>query len=580
MEDNAPLQRAMRGFRHDLILQEVALPPLSPAAVIELVNTIAEGVDPERVYAGSGGNPLFAIESARALSQGNMEESRTLADLIHDRIQTIPDDVADFLRWCSVLGEQIDLNQIDTLLPHTPEQVANAVETLQSHGIFRSVRSVSGQPAYRFAHNVFRHFVYVDMSEPRRRLMHRHIAQVLSASDDKEDDFASLTAHHAALAGDNALAARACVAAGRHCLRLFANGEAETFARRGLNYAEGLRGTERLKLSIELLEISLSAKKPDDPEKMAKMLRELADQALDLACPDHARLGYHLLGNLRWNLGEWGEAHHQIMQAQAAGHAGNALSKALGLAEMARCLVLLERDVPQADAMMMEATALAGQAGQDSHVFALARGMLLSLRAEWDSAAEQLHRARALARAVGDRIDEYQALEILSVIALRRNRIVDAQILCRDLVELGNKIREGSELPCARAMKALTDWSLGNEEARCELETHLTALRHTDAKHRLAVVLTLTARTYIGRGDVDKALACGQEALDLALALNRPSDEVFARVAIARAALALENPDSAQAQVEAITKDTANRMCVPAQNALARLREDLKGAPE
>lgn len=573
LHDNEPLQDALRSFRHEARLDEIELGPLAAAAVADLASAIARGVDVQQVLSASGGNPLMAIEIARALRHGPIAESRSLADLIRDRIEVLPDETADVLRWCSVLGEQIDLETIDRVLPHTPAQTAQAIETLERHGILRAVADPSGRPAYRFAHNVFRQFAYVDMSEPRRRLMHRHVAQALSADEHNAD--AAATAFHASLAGDSVMAARACVTAGRSCLRQFANGEAEQLARRGLHYAEDLRGAERVKLSIELMEISLAAKRPDDPEKVAQLLCDFANEALDLGCPEHARLGYHLLSYLRWSQGEWTEAHFQMTQARAAGHAGDSLTNALSLAEMSRCLVLLDRDIPQADAMLMEAEKLAGQAGRDSHVFALARGMLLSLRGEWDEAAAELSRARVLARAAGDRVDEYEALEILSVIALRSGRFVDAQILCRDLVTLSDKIREGSEQPCARALKALADWSAGEEKAQAELETHLADLRDADAKHRLAVALTLTAREYTRHGDTERALASAREALELAVALNRPSDEVFARVAIARAALTAGDAATARAEIDAVSLRAADRMCVPARNSLDRLRKDL-----
>jgi len=573
MHDNEPLQEAMRSFRHEARLVEIELAPLTAAAMADLVGTVAAGVDAQDVLAGSGGNPLIAIEIARALSHGQVAESRSLADLVRDRIEGLPDETADVLRWCSVIGEQIDLETIDRVLPQAADQAAQAIETLERHGILRAVTDPAGRPAYRFAHTVFRQFAYTDMSEPRRRLMHRHVAQALSADEHSTD--AATTAFHASLAGDGALAARACVTAARSCLRQFANGEAEQLARRGLHYAGDLRGAERVRLSIELMEISLAAKRPDDPDKVAQVLCDLANEALDLGCPEHARLGYHLLSYLRWHQGEWTEAHFQMTQARAAGHAGDPLTNALSLAEMSRCLVLLDRDIPQADAMLMEADKLAGQAARESHVFALARGMLLSLHGDWDEAAAELNRARTLARAAGERVDEYEALEILTVIALRSGRFVDAQILCRDLVALSEKIREGSEQPCARALKALADWSAGADAARDELEAHLADLRNADAKHRLAVALTLTAREYTRRGDPDTALSRAREALDLALALNRPSDEVFARVAIARASLAAGDSETAGAELDAILPQTAERMCVPARNSLDRLRKDL-----
>ena len=49
------------------------------------------------------------------------------------------------------------------------------------------------------------------------------------------------------------MAARACLSAGRRCLRLFAHADALSLARRGLRYAEELPDPERTTLSLQLL---------------------------------------------------------------------------------------------------------------------------------------------------------------------------------------------------------------------------------------------------------------------------------------------------------------------------------------
>src|SRR5262249_15633696 len=156
--------------------------------------------------------------------------------------------------------------------------------------------------------------VYADITEPRRRVMHGSVARVVRNAG-ADDEAAAELAHHAALAGDSATAARACVDAGRRCLRLVAGAEAlalaprgaplaEARARRGARWAEELAEPDRTRRLIELMEVRLSARRPAPGEPAAEEIEELAQRALDLQCSEHARRGFHLLGWLRWEGGD------------------------------------------------------------------------------------------------------------------------------------------------------------------------------------------------------------------------------------------------------------------------------------
>ena len=71
LRDNAPLQQAMRGMRNDKLLQEIKLGPLPEAALSQLIEEQAPGTDSGRLSGECGGNPLLAIELARAENEGS-----------------------------------------------------------------------------------------------------------------------------------------------------------------------------------------------------------------------------------------------------------------------------------------------------------------------------------------------------------------------------------------------------------------------------------------------------------------------------------------------------------------------------
>ena len=75
----------------------------------------------------------------------------------------------------------------------------------------------------------------------------------------------------------------------------------------------------------------------------------------------------------------------------------------VGMAEAARCLAMLERDLTHADAMLMEAQALASRKHVSHHAIPAALGMLRFHENKLDEAVELFKEARTLARSSGDR---------------------------------------------------------------------------------------------------------------------------------------------------------------------------------
>jgi hypothetical protein len=142
-----------------------------------------------------------------------------------------------------------------------------------------------------------------------------------------------------------------------------------------------------------------------------------------------------------------------------------------------------------------------------------------------------------LARARGDRLDEFQANEYLAMIDFERGRPEAARAHCKTLVELGDKLREGSERPFAHALDALCHYALADDAA--PLEAALEDLRAADAKHRLAYTLTRAALLDVERGRPEVAIARASEALGYAEALDRATEIVLAHAALARARNAL-----------------------------------------
>jgi tetratricopeptide (TPR) repeat protein len=364
-------------------------------------------------------------------------------------------------------------------------------------------------------------------------------------------DHAAQLAHHASLSGDAGLAARALVLAGRLCLRFFANDKAAQHARRGLQLTAQLSGAERVRVCIDLHDVLLSSSPVDDWESAAAEYVALAEEALDLGDLEHARLGYHMAAVLRWEHGQWSGAQEVSLQAARIVRGGGDEQNIIGLAETAKCLVMLERDLPQADAMLMEAQALAERNRFRHHSILIGRGLLCLHEDRLDEAAELFLEARSLSKAAGDHISEFQANENLVLIAWYQGDCVRALKLCEPLRELAGKLRDGSEQPLAQAVYGLC---LYHEHDDPEpLNQAIEDLRIADAKHRLAYTQSRAAMIDLERGRVESAVARAREALQSAELLRRPTEMLIAHLALYHAGMATGDERAIAAESEAMS---------------------------
>jgi hypothetical protein len=192
---------------------------------------------------------------------------------------------------------------------------------------------------------------------------------------------------------------------------------------------------------------------------------------------------------------------------------------------------MIERDLGQADAMLMEAGALASRNQVTHYSIPAAVGMLRFHENRVDEAEEALQEARTLCKSAGDRVNEYQANEYLAMLFLQQGRLDDARGRCAELLALGRKLREGSEEPFARAMLGLCRYIADDDPA--ELDAALPDLRVADAKHRLAYVLTRSAVVDCQRGRRESGLARATEALGYAELLERATEMLIANAVLA-----------------------------------------------
>lgn len=544
--DNESAMRMLRSFRRDGLIDEHLLLPLTERDVVELVKALNGAADPAEVFTMSGGNALMARELACWSGVGESIPS-SLRELIGDRIHRVGPDSRNVLRWGAVLGPTFDVDRLIELVSFDFDSLMNGLAELERRALLIS----TGEDArmYAFQHALVHHVVYSQISEPRRKLMHRRVAQLLDGREDPDGSIALELAHHASVGGDAAMAVRACITAGQRCLRMFANAEAYTHARRGLRLVEQLPATDQPKLRIELEQIRFSARWPEDPDAESTRIEALAEEALDAGYPEHARLGFTLVSTLRWSEGSLRDAHRLSLRAELASRGTDDHTRAVGIAETARCLVILERDLAQAEALLLEARALSERSGEATWAVFDGVGLLRLHAGALEEAKAAFEEAWSIAKRRGDRLEEFMALEHLVMVAIHRRDPEEACQLAQELAAIGEKLREGSEAPLGRAMLALCRYQKGEVDHRNALEDALQELRDVDAKQRLAFVLTQAAAIESERGDLTTAAARAAEAEAISRVLQQPSEAALARAVLLR--IARERGDEAAVREQA-----------------------------
>jgi DNA-binding CsgD family transcriptional regulator len=174
---------------------ELALGPLTPDALQRLVRERFDVRIPRSelaaVHAASGGNPMFALEFARAARLHGADwralpMPSSLQELVGDRIRALPESSRPVLELVAVV-ERPTLPLVARVLGGVP-----ATEVLLGDAVAAGAIAVGADGVLRFTHPLLGSAVYAEISLHRRRALHLQVAELV---DDLEE-----RARHLALA--------------------------------------------------------------------------------------------------------------------------------------------------------------------------------------------------------------------------------------------------------------------------------------------------------------------------------------------------------------------------------------------
>jgi tetratricopeptide (TPR) repeat protein len=213
------------------------------------------------------------------------------------------------------------------------------------------------------------------------------------------------------------------------------------------------------------------------------------------------------------------------------------LTTARGLADGASCLAQLEREIPRAQAMLIEAQRITDRLGEEPPELIWGSGCIGYILGQHDSALPILERAAALCRGNLNQWPAWDSLMRVVRIHLESGRFEAALSRTSDLLELAAKLGEGSEIPVSENLRALARLGLRENGAQMEVDRTLRDLEVVDARAFHAYALALAAEIDLQAGRVDSAITRAERALGEATYIERWSELVWANIILARAAL-------------------------------------------
>ncbi|WP_183408304.1 ATP-binding protein [Nocardioides pocheonensis] len=222
-----------------LVVTAVRPAETAPIRFADLVNVgpldrseTAELVGSERadaLYERSGGHPLFLTELVRAPTERLPASLIAAVDELCDQLGP----AADLLRTAAVLGAELDVDLLSSVVGRPPLDVLADVERAEARDLL-----VEQSGRYAFRHELVREALAAGSRSARVALLHREAAAALHRRPDADP---VAVAEHARLGGDLPLAAQALRTAALRAAERFDHATAERLLDESLRLVEDYR---------------------------------------------------------------------------------------------------------------------------------------------------------------------------------------------------------------------------------------------------------------------------------------------------------------------------------------------------
>ena len=487
-----PLARLLGDLGHGDRIDRLALRRLSASAVGAL--TAGSGLDADRVYEMTDGNPYFVSELVASSDEAGVPP--TVVDAVTGRLRRLDTATQDHVEQLAVVPSAVDRALLARLVPGSE----GALRAAEESGLL----SVSPE-GVRFRHELTRRAVVDALPTSRRIELERRVLGELQAS--RVADPARLV-HHALAAGDVDAAVEWAPLAAREAAASAAHLQAAAHYRVALEHADRYGPGERADLLEEFAIESYTIGSPRDAlaaqAEGITLRRELGD-------PLRLGAGLRWMSRFQWFGGRRADAEASAREASAVlAEAGDRSLYAMALSNEAQ-LVLLANEAPRAMELASDAIEIARETG-DRRVLSHAlnnHGTALMFVAD-DAGIDELVEAAEVALAIDDMEDAARAYINLIWGLLDQYRLD----LAEDHLGRALELTERAEFLGFAIYQQMEQARL--DLARARWDDALAAVAELpEAPHARCVALTVSGTAKMRRGD-DGADADLDEARRLA----------------------------------------------------------------
>ena len=473
---NPPLKRGTLDLRTAGLADEL---PLGPLAVPDVRGWLDARFSPndfppglaDALHARAEGLPLFvravvellaargeirrdekAWSLARPLAELDLEPSKDVKDLVRAQLESLPAADRNLLEAASVVGKEFSSPVAAALAG------ADALEAeerlLRLARVHRVLEPLGDEELpdgtlgtrYRFAHGLFQRVLYEDLVAPRRALLHRHTAELLTRHWGEDAPMlAAQVAEHYELGRDAASAARFRTRAGDNASHRFAAAEAEEQYTCALRLLEKLPRSERGTQEVGLLRRRAAARHAqarfDDAVHDYEAMLERARAARSLAAECDALSG---LSNALFFAQRPEETKARAREGfEAAAREGSPLRQSEARARLAPLLVVegrLDEAARALDDVITSARASGAAAALGTGLWY--RGFVHYWRSEYAAAESLSAEGALLAEELGNGFDALGARMFEGLARVNLGRVSEALATFQQALSLAERNRD------------------------------------------------------------------------------------------------------------------------------------------
>ena len=184
------LRQALDDLRREGRLTRLALAPLSRVETQQLVRAVGRSGDDdamnrlaEQAWAASEGNPFVAVEMVRAHAEGSsvghgmgLAIPERVRDIVARRLERLSDHGQALSAVAAVIGREFEFALLQKAAGYGEDQTAAGVEELVRRGVLHG----RGE-RFDFTHDRIREVANGRILAPRRKLIHRRVAEAIES---------------------------------------------------------------------------------------------------------------------------------------------------------------------------------------------------------------------------------------------------------------------------------------------------------------------------------------------------------------------------------------------------------------